>query len=120
MTKYHLEFRVTKNKVKSLIGSLKNRGIVTVMTNATTAVGFGVLAFTEIRMLKEFGIVASLSVAVAFFVSLMLIPIFFSFFLLEGKRHVRHLDRTALNGFIRILDRWCITIAGRSYVTVAT
>jgi predicted RND superfamily exporter protein len=125
ITKYHLEFRVTKNKVKSLIRIIEKIGIVTVMTNATTAVGFGVLAFTEIRMLKEFGIVASLSVAVAFFVSLMLIPIFFSFLPPPGKRQVRHLDRTALNGFIRILDRlvhhhrWAIYLAVAALTAVS-
>lgn len=117
ITKYHLEFRVTKNKAKSLVRVIEKIGIVTVMTNATTAVGFGVLAFTDIGILQEFGIVASLSVGVAFFISLMLIPIFFSFLPPPGKRHVKHLDRTTLNGFIRVLDklvnhhRWAIYVA---------
>ncbi|MFK7969747.1 MAG: RND family transporter [Bacteroidia bacterium] len=125
ITKYHLEYRITKNKAKSLIRIIEKIGIVTVMTNATTAVGFGVLAFTEIRMLQEFGIVASLSVGVAFFVSLMLIPIFFSFLPPPGKRQVKHLDRTALNGFIRVLDklvhhhRWAIytVVAGIAVIS---
>lgn len=106
ITKYHLEYRLTRNKAKSLVRIIEKIGIVTVMTNTTTAVGFGVLAFTDIRMLKEFGVVAALSVAVAFFISLLLIPILFSYLPAPGQRQVKHLDRTALNSFIQILDRW--------------
>ena len=42
------------SRIKSLVLVIQKIGIVTVMTNATTAVGFGVLAFTNIQILKEF------------------------------------------------------------------
>lgn len=105
ITKYHIEYRQTGNKIKSLTRMIEKIGIVTIMTNATTAVGFGVLAFTDIRMLKEFGIVAGLSVVAAFFISLLLIPIFFSFLPPPYKHQTAHLDRKLLNIFVNFLDR---------------
>ncbi|MEM7035657.1 MAG: MMPL family transporter, partial [Bacteroidota bacterium] len=105
LTKYHFEYKRTQNKIKSLVLVIQKIGIVTVMTNATTAVGFGVLAFTEIQILKEFGILASLSVVVTFFVSLLLIPIFFSFLPPPGQKQIKHTERGALVKSIRFLDR---------------
>ncbi|MCB0855571.1 MAG: MMPL family transporter, partial [Bacteroidetes bacterium] len=105
ITKYHIEFRRTKNKLKSLILVIERIGIVTVMTNATTAVGLGVLAFTDIQPLKEFGIVAGLSVVSAFFISLLLIPIVLSFLPPPTPSQTRHLDRRTLEIVIRFLDR---------------
>ncbi|MEM6803431.1 MAG: MMPL family transporter [Bacteroidota bacterium] len=99
VTKYHIEFKRTGNKLKSLILVIEKIGIVTVMTNATTAVGLGVLSFTDIKPLQEFGIVAGLSVVAAFFISLLLIPIVFSFLPPPTEKQTRHLDRKSL-GFI--------------------
>ena len=105
ITKYHIEFRRTRNKMKSLIMVVEKIGIVTVMTNATTAVGLGVLAFTDIQPLREFGIVAGLSVVAAFFISLLLIPVVFSFLPPPNSNQTRHLDRRGLTFVIRSLDR---------------
>ena len=105
ITKYHIEFRRTRNKMKSLILVMEKIGVVTVMTNTTTAIGLGVLAFTEIAPLKEFGIVAGLSVVAAFFISLLFIPIVFSFLPPPSDRQTRHLDRRSLGFVIQGLDK---------------
>lgn len=104
ITKYHIEFRRTGNKMKSLILVIEKIGIVTVMTNATTAVGLGVLSFTDISALKEFGIVAGLSVVSAFFISLLLIPIVFSFLPPPTQSQTKHLERKSLSFVIKWLD----------------
>jgi hypothetical protein len=105
ITKYHIEFRRTRNKMKALVLVVEKIGIVTVMTNATTAVGFGVLAFTDIKPLSEFGVVAGLSVVAAFFISLLLIPIVFSFLPPPSTRQTRHLDRRSLAFLVRGIDK---------------
>ncbi|MCI4667087.1 MAG: MMPL family transporter [Bacteroidia bacterium] len=116
ITKYHIEFLRTRNKMKSLILVVEKIGIVTVMTNATTAIGFAVLAITEIQPMREFGIVASLSVVAAFFISLLLIPIVFSFLPPPTKGQTKHLQRRGLNVAINLLDvivlkyRWAVMI----------
>lgn len=104
LTKYHFEYKKSKNKMKSLVMVIQKIGVVTVMTNATTAVGFAVLAFTKIPPLREFGIVAGLSVATTFIISLMLIPIFFSFLPAPSWKQVRHTERRSLEKVIRFLD----------------
>jgi len=105
ITKYHIEYRLTRNKMKALILVVEKIGIVTIMTNATTAVGLGVLAFTNVRPLKEFGIIAGLSVVSAFFISLILIPIMLSFLPAPSDRQTRHLDRRSLSFGINLIDR---------------
>ncbi|MEM6348649.1 MAG: MMPL family transporter [Bacteroidota bacterium] len=106
ITKYHIEYRRTLNKMKSLVLVIEKIGIVTVMTNATTAIGLGVLALTSIRQLKEFGIVAGLSVVSAFFISLLLIPIVFSFLPAPTPRQTKHLDGKGLGFLVRNLKKW--------------
>jgi predicted RND superfamily exporter protein len=77
----------------------------------------GVLAFTDIQPLREFGIVAGLSVVAAFFISLILIPIVFSFLPPPNHGQTRHLDRRSLSFVIRSLDRivhhhrWAVYLA---------
>ena len=126
ITKYHIEYRRTRNKLKSLIMVIEKIGIVTVMTNATTAVGLGVLAFTEIAPLREFGIVAGLSVVAAFFISLLLIPVVFSFLPPPSENQTKHLDRRSLSFVITSIDwlvmnhRWAVytlslLLAGASF-----
>lgn len=104
ITKYHIEYLRTRDKIKSLKLVIQKIGIVTIMTNATTAVGLGVLAFSEIQPLKEFGIIAGLSVIAAFFISLITIPAVFSFLPAPGPKQLRHLDRKSLDWSIRGLD----------------
>ncbi|MDX2249980.1 MAG: MMPL family transporter [Bacteroidia bacterium] len=116
ITKYHIEFRRTGNKFKALILVIERIGIVTVMTNATTAVGLGVLIFTNIQPLKEFGIVAGLSVVAAFFISLLLIPIVFSFLPPPTRNQTRHLDRRTVGAALKAIDyivhnqRWAVYV----------
>ncbi|MDW3651096.1 MAG: MMPL family transporter [Bacteroidia bacterium] len=118
VTKYHIEFKRTGNKLKSLILVIEKIGIVTVMTNATTAVGLGVLAFTDIKPLQEFGVVAGLSVVAAFFISLLLIPIVFSFLPPPTEMQTKHLERRSLGFIIKSLKN--IVDNHRSLVYVVT
>ena len=106
ITKYHIEYRKTLNKMKSLVMVIEKIGIVTVMTNATTAIGLGVLAITDIKQLQEFGIVSGLSVVSAFFISLLLIPIVFSFLPAPTERQTRHLDGKSMGFVINKLKHW--------------
>ena len=53
---------------------IKTIGLITLITNLTTAVGFFVLSTTDIKILTEFGIVAGINVLATFFVSIFLLP----------------------------------------------
>src|SRR5262249_33012960 len=74
LNKYHIEFVKHGNKIKALTRVIEKIGLATLFTNLTAAIGFGVFYFTSSQVLKEFGIVASISIAAIFFISIILIP----------------------------------------------
>jgi len=79
LNKYYHEFGITGNKIQALHITIEKVGITTFIANVTTAIGFGVLCFTNSELLSQFGLVASLSIMVTFALSLVLIPIIFSY-----------------------------------------
>lgn len=93
LNKYHSEFRAHGNKIKALQRMVRRVGNATLLTNATTAAGFATFAILESQVLREFGIVAAISIMGVFVVSLLLIPVVFSYMPSPRGRHVRHLDR---------------------------
>lgn len=100
LNKYHQEFRKHGNKIRALSTIIRKIGLVTLMTNTTTAIGFFVFSFMEINILQEFGIVASINIMSTFVVSLVLLPIFFSYLPAPKPRELTHLDRRLLNGVL--------------------
>lgn len=99
LNKYHNEYKNHGNKVKSLVRVVQRIGKATLLTNATTAVGFATFIITGNELLVEFGIVAALNILFVFLLSLFLIPIFFSYLAPPQHKHIKHLD----NEFIRRL-----------------
>lgn len=97
LNKYHQEFRRHGSKIRALSTIIRKIGVVTLMTNTTTAIGFFVFSFMEIDILREFGIVASINIMSTFVVSLILLPIFFSYLPKPKPRELTHLDRRHLN-----------------------
>jgi predicted RND superfamily exporter protein len=79
LNKYYYEYSLSGNKVQALTAVIEKVGITTFIANVTTAIGFGVLFFTNSELLSQFGLVASLSIMVTFALSLILVPIIFSY-----------------------------------------
>lgn len=104
LNKYHHEYATHGDQMKALTKIIQNIGVVTFITNFTTAVGFFVLIFTEIPILMEFGIVAGLNIMCTFIVSTILIPSVFSLFKPPSQRHLKHLDFKALDVVLQFLD----------------
>ncbi|ASB49022.1 efflux RND transporter permease subunit [Alkalitalea saponilacus] len=100
LNKYHQEFRSHGNKIKSLQRMIRKIGNATFLTNLTTASGFATFVFTSSRILVEFGIVAAINIIVIFILSLLLIPIIFSFLADPKERHIKHLDRTLVSNVV--------------------
>ena len=93
INKYHIEFTKNKNKDQSLHVMISKIGNITLLTNLTTASGFAAFTLTKSETLQEFGLVAAISIIFIFIISLLLIPIWFSFFREPKLRHTRHLDK---------------------------
>ena len=118
INKYHQEYRSHKNKIKALQRVIRKIGNATFLTNLTTAAGFATFIFTSSRILVEFGVVASINIIVVFFLSILLIPIIFSFLKGPQERHVKHLDRKLMTGIVNRLVK--ISLEHRKAVYIGT
>lgn len=90
--RYHDEYTRHRNKVKSLSRVVSRVGIATVLTNFTTAIGFGVFYFTSTTVLQQFGVIAFLSVISVFVISITMIPVMFSFIKAPSVKQTKHLE----------------------------
>ena len=100
INKYQQEVAKHGNQVKSLHQVIVKIGNATLMTNLTTASGFATFILTDSKLLKEFGIIASINVIGIFILSLLLIPIIYSFMPLPNKKHLNHLKNKSIDSFV--------------------
>jgi len=103
INKFHNEFKNHSSKQKALQIMIQRIGNITLLTNITTASGFAAFALTNSRTLQEFGVIASINIFVIFLLSLLIIPIFFSFFSEPKKRHIQHLDKRWIKSLVKYL-----------------
>ena len=118
LNKFHHEYVSHGNKIKALQRVIIKIGNATFLTNLTTASGFATFIIVKSDILKEFGIVASLNILGLFVLSLLLIPIIFSFIEPPSPRHVRHLESKFISRIIARLIK--ITQHQRKVVYVTT
>ncbi len=97
LNKYHQEYRHHQNQAKALHRIIRKIGVVTLMTNMTTSIGFAVFFFMDNKNLSDFGLVSSLSIVATFLVSIILLPIFYSLVPPPTAKQLKHLDRKPLN-----------------------
>lgn len=88
------------------------------MANITTSIGFAVFCSTDSRLLYEFGLVASISVMLTYVISLMLVPIVFSFLPAPSLKHTRHLQSRLITKMLEKIDYWVHNYRKRIYMTV--
>ena len=104
INKYQQEVAKNANKVKSLHRVITKIGNATLMTNLTTASGFATFILTDSKVLKEFGIVASINIIAIFLISLLIIPITYSFMGRPSKKHLKHLNSSYLKKFVSWME----------------
>jgi predicted RND superfamily exporter protein len=103
LNKFHHEYVSHGNKIKALQRVIIKIGNATFLTNLTTASGFATFVIVKSDILRQFGIIASLNIIGLFFLSLLLIPIIFSFIGPPSSKHVGHLDNKFVSGVIQKL-----------------
>ncbi|MGQ1785594.1 MULTISPECIES: efflux RND transporter permease subunit [unclassified Saccharicrinis] len=117
LNKYHQEYRKHGNKIKALQRVICKIGNATFLTNLTTASGFATFIFTSSRILVEFGIIAAINIIGVFILSLLLIPIMFSFLSVPKQRHLNHLDNKAVNNIVDKLVHISLNHRNTVYIT---
>ncbi|MDT0557775.1 efflux RND transporter permease subunit [Ichthyenterobacterium sp. W332] len=105
INKYQHEVKSHGNKVKSLQRVITKVGNATLMTNVTTASGFATFILTQSKLLKEFGLVASLSILAIFILCLLIIPIMYTFLPYPKQRHLEHLNKRWIGGFVNWMEQ---------------
>jgi predicted RND superfamily exporter protein len=104
INKYQLEVAKHGNKAKSLQRVITKIGNATLMTNLTTASGFATFILTNSKILKEFGIVASLNIIGIFLLSLLMIPIVYSFLPRPNSKHLKHLKNKWMERIVHEME----------------
>jgi predicted RND superfamily exporter protein len=105
INKYQNEIKKHGNQARSLQRVISKIGNATLMTNMTTACGFATFTLTNSSLLREFGIVASINIMMIFLLSLLMIPIIYSYMAIPNKKHLEHLNRVWMSGFVSWMER---------------
>jgi hypothetical protein len=104
INKYQQEIKNHGNKAKSLQRVISKVGNATLLTNLTTAAGFGTFIFTDSKLLSEFGTVASLNIVFLFILCLVIIPIVYSYMPMPKEKHLAHLGKNYMAAFINWIE----------------
>lgn len=105
INKYQQEIKNHGNQAKSLQRVITKVGNATLMTNVTTASGFATFILTNSKLLKEFGIVASINIIAIFLLSLFIIPIVYSYMPVPKYKHLKHLNKRWIGAFVDWMER---------------
>lgn len=116
LNKYHHEYAQHGDHHRALRQIIRKIGIITLITNFTTAIGFLVLISTQIPILMEFGIIAGINIIATFVVSIILLPGIFSYVSPPTTRHLKHMKFSLMESILTGLD----TLARRRRKTIFT
>jgi predicted RND superfamily exporter protein len=118
INKYHSEFAAHGNKIKALIRMIQTVGITLFLANITTAIGFGVLYFTNSSLLVEFGMIAAVNIMITYTITLILIPIILSFLPSPSVKQTKHLDGKRINALLSFVNNLVQHHRNAIYITV--
>ncbi len=113
INKYHTSYLLDNEnesledrKENALVAMVSKMGIVTLFCNLTAAIGFAVFAFTKSAILKEFGVVAGISIMLIFFVSFLLLPAALKIFPIPNKNQLKYLHNNLIASILNKLEKW--------------
>ncbi|MEA9415529.1 efflux RND transporter permease subunit [Flavobacterium sp. PL02] len=100
INKYQQEIKIHNNQAKALQRIISKIGVSTLMTNLTTAVGFATFMITGNDLLFEFGLVTSINVISVYLLTLVIVPIVYSFMPLPKEKHLYHLSKNYISSLL--------------------
>ncbi|MEO5893840.1 MAG: MMPL family transporter [Ferruginibacter sp.] len=106
INKYHTSFIKCGDKNQSLVDMVSKMGVVTLFCNISAAIGFAVFALTKSAILKDFGVVAGISIMLIFVISFILLPAVLSYLPAPNKAQTRYLNNKLLTGFLSKTQKW--------------
>ncbi|MEN9323788.1 MAG: hypothetical protein RL699_1568 [Bacteroidota bacterium] len=100
INKYQQEIKNHKNQAKALQRVISKIGVSTLMTNLTTAAGFATFMITGNDLLYEFGLVTSINVITVYLLTLLVVPIIYSFMPMPKEKHLYHLSKNYISALL--------------------
>lgn len=119
LSRYHYDFRKSGNQVLAMTRVIRKIGLVTLMNNTTTAIGFFVFCFTNIAILYQFGLVATVNIFAAFIISFILIPAVFTYLPPPTPKQLEHLDAKPLTKLLEFFEHLVLDRRTTVYVAAA-
>lgn len=104
INKYQQEIKLHNNQAKALQRIISKIGVSTLMTNLTTAIGFATFMITGNDLLFEFGLVTSINVISVYLLTLLIVPIVYSFMEVPGEKHLYHLTKTYISTLLDFVE----------------
>lgn len=120
VNKYHAEYVLHGNKIKALQRMVHKIGNATLLSNLTTAAGFATFIITSSRILKEFGLIAFISITTVFIICLILIPSVFSYLPVPDNKQTRHLHNAFINNIIESIIRFVTNYRNAVYAVAVS
>ena len=100
INKYQQEIKIHQNQAKALQRVISKIGVSTLMTNLTTAAGFATFMITGNDLLFEFGLVTAINVVTVYLLTLLVVPIIYSFMPLPKEKHLYHLSKNYISSLL--------------------
>ena len=104
-------------RTKALVDMVSKMGVVTLFCNITAAIGFAVFALTRSAILKEFGVVAGISIMVIFLISFILLPAVLSYLPSPNRSQTRYLSNRLVTNFLLRIEKWVFHHKKVIYIT---
>ncbi|PZX93885.1 RND family transporter [Flavobacterium aquariorum] len=104
INKYQQEIKTHQNQAKALQRVISTIGVSTLMTNLTTAAGFATFMITGNDLLFEFGLVTSINVITVYLLTLVIVPIVYSFMDVPKEKHLKHLSKTYISALLNWVE----------------
>ena len=123
LNKYHTSYTANPDKKNALVEMVSKMGVVTLFCNLTAAIGFAVFALTRSDILREFGLVAGLSIMFIFVISFILLPAVLSLLPVPKARELKYIQSDWINSLLRktevlVFERSKLVLAATGVVLV--
>ncbi|MEO7307587.1 MAG: MMPL family transporter [Ferruginibacter sp.] len=119
INKYHSSYIENGDKQKSLVDMVSKMGVVTLFCNLTAAIGFAVFALTKSAILKEFGVVAGISIMIIFVISFILLPAALSYLPAPKPSQTKYLNNKWITVFLLKIEGWVLNHKKMVYLVTA-
>ena len=114
VSRYMDALREGLSKFESIKTTIREVGFPTFLTSLTTSVGFFSLYFINVQPVKMFGLIIGIGVLLAFFLSILFLPILFYYF--PSPNIIKKRKETLWGKFLPKAYEWIITHKRRVWV----